>query len=170
MRMSISPKFSVKEIVDSTIGKDWIKFQAGAFDMGKRLHAYMINFLNSHKHRRGGNGKLAKSINFEVKAGAGLGTIFWGLGNISSLPKYYYWANFGGQIPAGGGFVPGSFEGSRPESGLRGGVEKFNYKDGSGFGMKPGTVARGIHYIEATRTRLNASLRALLLRLKSGVK
>ena len=97
-----------------------------------------------------------------------------GIGNINLLPAYYYVINYGkmitGQefIPFRGKRIPGSFEGGRPMAGLRGGVEHFNIGDGSGFSMKPGRAVRPMHYIEATLARLNANLRALLLRLKAG--
>ena len=174
MQLRITPKFNVREIISTTIEKDWINFQAGAFNIGKKLHSYMQTYINSHRRRRGGSGKLSKSINFEVKAGAGLGSIFWGIGNVNLLLAHYYVINYGKMITGGefipnrGNFVPGSFEGSRPNSALRGGVERFNYKDGSGFGMKPGKAIRPMHYIEATKARLNANLRALLLKLKAG--
>ena len=64
MQMKITPRFDVKTTISETIEKDWINLQAGAFDMGKRLHAYMQSFINSHHKRRGGTGRLAKSINF----------------------------------------------------------------------------------------------------------
>lgn len=175
MRLHITPKFNVREIISNTIEKDWINFQAGAFDMGKRLHSYMQSYINSHRKRRGGTGKLAKSINFEVQAGAGLGTIFWGIGKIDLLAPYYYVINYGKMITGGefipfkGKKVPGSFEGRRPMSGLKGGTEKFNIADGSGFAMTPKSAVRPMHYIEATKARLNANLKALLLRLKAGI-
>ena len=172
--MTISPKFNVREIMSKTIERDWINFQSGAFDMGKRLHTYMQTYINSHRKRRGGTGNLSKSVNFETLAGAGMGSIFWGIGNINLLPAYYYVINYGKMItgepfiPFRGQRVPGSFEGGRPKSGLRGGVERFNRGDGSGFSMKPGSVVRPMNYIQATRARLNANLNALLLRLKAG--
>ena len=71
-------------------------------------------------------------------------------------------------VPFRGRFVPGSFEGNRPSSALKGGVEKFNMGDGSGFGMRPKSAVRPIHFIEATKLRLNANLSALLARIRMG--
>ena len=65
--------------------------------------------------------------------------------------------------------MPGSFEGNRPDPALVGGVQKFNKGDGTGFGMYPKTPVRPMNYIQATRARLNANLRSLILRLKRGV-
>jgi len=170
MIMKITPRFSSREIIDSTIRKDWFYFQNEAFILGQRMASYMQTYINANRHRRGGTGKLARAMQFEGHTG--LGAISWGIGRISSLPSYWYVINYGkmitGQpfIPARGKFVPGSFEGSRPESALAGGVEKFNYNDGSGFGIFPGRPVRPINYIEATRHRLDANLRNLLIRIK----
>ena len=170
--LRITPKFSAKEIYDSTIQKSWFIFQNEGYLLGNKMATYMQNYINRNRHRRGGTGRLANSIKFYEFTSAGL--ISWGIGFIPELPKYWYVVNYGRMatgelfIPFRGKFVPGSFEGSQPESALRGGVEKFNIGDGSNFGMYPKSPIRPINYIQATRARVDANLKALLMRLKVG--
>ena len=169
MAFKVTPRFSSKEIIID-LHKIWFEFQAGAMEIGKRTHTYMQNYINTHHKRRGGTGTLARSIDFFPMTAPGM--IGWGIGTIANLPPYWYVINYGRMvtgekfIPARGGFVPGSFEGRRPEPALAGGVEKFNYKDGSNFGMTPKRAVRPMNYIQRTRARLNANLRALINRLK----
>ena len=168
--VKITPRFSAKEIYDETIGRQWFEFQNQSFMLGQKMATYMSSYINSHRHRRGGTGRLAKSMKFEGFTSAGM--ISWGIGHIPDLPAYYYVINYGRMVtgepfvPFKGNFVPGSFEGKRPSSALKGGVERFNIGDGSGIFMKPGSVVRPIHYIEATYARLNANLSALLAKIR----
>ena len=170
MRMIITPKFNAKEIYDSTISKDWFIFQNSAYLLGQRTALYMQNYINRNRHRRGGTGKLAKAMQFKGFTAPGI--VSWGIGFMPSLPKYWYVINYGKMvtgeafIPFRGRFVPGSFEGNRPSSALKGGVEHFNIGDGSGFGMKAKSVIRPINYIQATYIKLNANLTALLARIR----
>jgi len=172
MRMTVVPKFSAKEIYDETIRKDWFIFQNSAYIMGQRLAVYMSNYINRKRRRRGGTGKLAKAMKFQGFTSTGL--VSWGIGFIPSLPKYWYVTNYGKMIsgepfvPFKGKFVPGSFEGNKPSSALKGGVEKFNIADGSGFGMYPKSIVRPMNYISATKVRLNANLNILLARIRMG--
>jgi len=178
MKFTITPKFNTRQIIDSTIRKDWFIFQSEAMDMGQSLHAYMQSYINSNRKRQGGTGNLANSINFSKKAGAGLGTIWWGIGHIPTLQSrapYWYVVNYGKTvggrpyIPNYGNFVPGKFSGGdgRPNAGMRGkGVESFRYASGSGMGMNPKSPIRPINYIQSTQHKLNIDLRALLNRLK----
>lgn len=170
MKMTITPRFDTQEIINTTIKKDWFEFQNEAFNLGEIIRNYMQAYINTHRHRRGGTGRLAKSITFKGLTGAGF--VSWGIGNISRLPAYWYVINYGKMvtggefIPARGKFVPGSFEGNRPISSLKGGVQRFNYKDGSGFGMKPGIPVRPINYIQATRAKLDIDMNILLAKFK----
>ena len=170
MRMIITPRFSAKEIVDECITKQWFEFQNSAFLLGQRTAIYMQNYINSKRKRRGGTGRLAKAMNFEGFTSAGL--VSWGIGRIASLPDYWYVINYGKMVTGGafvpfkGKFIPGSFEGSQPNSALKGGVEKFNIGDGSNMGMRPKSVVRPMNYIQATRARLNANLTAILERIR----
>jgi len=178
MQMKITPRFSVREIIDSTIGKDWFRFQAEAMALGQSLHAYMQSFINSNRKRQGGSGNLAKSINFDKKAGAGLGRIWWGIGHIPTLQSrapYWYVVNYGKTvsgrpyIPNYGNFVPGRFSGGdgRPQASMRGkGVESFRYAPDSGMGMNPRSPIRPMNFIQSTRHKLNIDLRAILDRLR----
>jgi len=175
MRLVVTPKFSAMRIVDEVIRKQWFTFQAEAYELGLRAHAFIQNYINANHKRRGATGKLAKSITFDVSAGAGTGQIFWGIGLISELEPYWYVINYGKMItgepfvPAKGAFIPGSFEGRRAHTALAGGVEKFNYRDGSNFGMTAKRPVRPMHYIEATRATINAELRLLIANLKRGM-
>ena len=170
MKFTISPKFSTKEIIDSTLRRDWFLFQNSAFALGQKTQIYMQNYIKNNAKRRGGSGKLAKSIDLVAQTGAGF--VSWGVGTIANLPPYYYVINYGRMIsgeefiPGGGNFIPGSFEGGKAEAGLAGGAEKLNYGDGSGFGMKAKKPVRPMNFISATRARLNANLRALLVRIR----
>ena len=170
MGLIITPKFSAREIYDETIAKDWFIFQNHAYLIGQRMAIYMQNYINRNRHRRGGTGKLAKAMQFQGFTGTGM--VSWGIGYIPSLPNYWYVINYGmmatGEpfIPGRGRFIPGSFEGNKPDSALKGGVERFNYGDGSGFGMKPKSVVRPINYIQATQAKLDLYLTALLASIR----
>lgn len=177
MKMRITPKFNVREIIDTTIRKDWFLFQNQVHQTGIAITAYMQNYINSRRKRRGNSGNLASSITFEPFTSTPA-TIGWGIGNINILnqkAKYWYVVNYGktvgGQpfIPAKGKFIPGSFEGNAPSSALKTGVQKFNYNDGSNMGMFAKTPIRPLNYIQATRARFNRDLVRLISRLKKGL-
>lgn len=184
MRVKINPEFNVREIIDSTITKDWKKFQANAFEMGKKLRRYMQTYINTHRHRTGGTGNLAETINFDFKLT--LGSIFWGIGDVEELNKYasyWYVVNYGTYygsnerfIPGkkkGGApkFVPGRFgagAGNPPNSAMKGkGTESFTYNPNGGSGMFPGPI-RPINYIQASQSKFKRNLTSLLNRLKRG--
>ena len=170
--LKITPRFSAREIIDETITKDWFIFQNSAYLLGQRMATYMQSYINRNRRRRGGTGKLAKSMKFQGFTAPGM--VSWGIGHMPSLPKYWYVVNYGKMvtgeafIPFRGKFVPGSFEGNRPSSALKGGVEKFNRGDGSKFGMRPKSPIRPMNYISATKARLNANLNVLLARIRMG--
>lgn len=170
--LRITPRFNAKEIYDEVITGNWFEFQNEAYLLGNKMAHYMQNYINRNRHRRGGTGRLAKSMKFQGFTAPGI--VSWGIGHIPSLPKYWYVINYGKMvtgepfIPFRGGFVPGSFEGNRPDSALKGGVERFNRGDGSGFGMKAKSAIRPINYIQATQARLNSNLTALLARIRMG--
>ena len=88
------------------------------------------------------------------------------------MPAYYYVINFGKTItgepfvPFRGKRIPGSFEGNAPNPALKGGVQKFNYKDGSLFAMRPKNPIRPMNYIKASQFKLNNEFRKLLTTLK----
>ena len=170
--LKITPRFSARQIIDETITKSWFEFQNEAYLLGNRMATYMQNYINSNRHRRGGTGNLAKAMQFQGFSGAGI--VSWGIGFIPSLPKYWYVINYGKMVsgepfvPGRGRFMPGSFEGNKPDSALKDGVERFNYGDGSGFGMKAKSVVRPMNYIQSTQARLDANLTALLARIRMG--
>lgn len=176
--IKITPKFSTREIIDTTIRKDWFIFQNDAFTLGSKVQAYMQNYINKNRKRQGGTGNLANSINLHTEASAGLGRIFWGVGDISLLnskaPEWYvvnYGKTTGGirYIPNYGGFIPGRFRGGdgRPDASQAGkGIEAFDYQPYIAWGMFPKHPIRPIHYIQASRAKLNRDLRRLLNKLK----
>jgi len=167
MSFQIIPKFRSRDIIED-LHKIWFDFQAGALNVGKIAHQYMINYISNHKHRKGGTGKLEKSIDFVSTAGAGSGSVFWGIGTIANLPSYWYWANFGGQIPGGGNWRPVHFTDGNPTPAKKGiGTNKAtafgNIEKVGGF---PPSPARPINYIQKTRARVDINLRNLIIRLK----
>ncbi len=176
-KMQITPKFNVREIMQDTLGKFWFEFQLQAFALGKKTQHYMRHYINNNRKRQGGSGNLAKSINFDSKAGSGLGRVEWGVGyipNLQTRAPYWYVVNYGKTIsgkpyvPFHGNFVPGRFSGGdgRPKSEYAGkGVESFIYQPNSGKGMFPKSPIRPINYIQATRHKMNMGLRAILLKL-----
>jgi len=177
IRAKITPHFNARNIFNETIKKDWFLFQNEVFELGMSLTNYIQNFINARRKRRGGSGNLASSITFESFASAPA-TIGWGIGNINVLntkAKYWYVVNYGtmvggrAYIPNKGGFVPGSFEGSPPDPALKGGVQKFNYSDGSNFGMFPKSPIRPLNYIQAGRRRMDVRIRTIIARLRKGL-
>lgn len=177
MKMKVTPRFNVREIIDSTIRKDWFSFQSRAVILGQSLQIYMQNYINSRRKRRGTTGNLAKSVTFDVIS-TFPARVEWGVGNISVLntqAPYWYVVNYGkmvgGQpfVPNRGRFVPGSFEGNAPHPAMKTGVQKFNYNDGSKMGMSPKSAIRPLNYIQASRARFNRDFRKLLLSIKKGL-
>lgn len=173
----VTPNFNTKEIMLNSIEKDWFIFQANALDLGKNIQQYIQNYINSHRRRRGGTGNLAKAINFKLIS-TFPARIEWGIGDISVLnqrAKYWFVTNYGkmisGQpfIPNKGNFVPGSFEGNAPNSALRGGVQHFNYKDGSKMGMYPKSPVHPMGYIQVAQHQLNIGILNLITRIKKGI-
>ena len=138
MRMTISPRFSAQKIVDQNINKFWFSFQNEAFKLGTKMLVYMQSYINSHRHRKGGTGNLARSIQLYPQTGAGM--VSWGIGRITDLMStapYYYVVNYGKKISGerfipGGGLVPGYFgDGNAPDPSMKGGgTERFTYAKG----------------------------------------
>jgi len=173
----ITPNFNARNLWKETIRRDWFIFQSEIFNIGQSLTQYIQNFITTRKKRRGAKGNLEKNITFEPFISTPA-TVGWGIGNISLLnsnAKYWYVVNYGttvgGQryIPNHGNFVPGSFEGSKPDSALKGGVQKFNFRDGTGFGMYPKSPIRPLNYIQAGRRRANRHIIALIAKLRKGL-
>jgi len=182
MRFKCVPKFRTREIINSTITKDWDYFQEKAINLGKKLHKDMRGYINTHRQRDGGTGHLAKTINFDKKAGAVLDRIWWGIGNLDKLnaeAKYWYVINNGKKtdgsefIPGGGKFVPGFFgSGNLPDANQKGkGKESFTKTKGKGLkiGIRPGVI-RPMNYIEYTSAKLDKEIHKLLQSLKRRLK
>lgn len=179
LSIKVTPKFNVREIVDSTIRKDWIRFQLEAFNFGFKLKRFMKNYINVNRKRSGGTGNLSRAIT--LKKISQPGTIGWGIGFIPSLNRkapYWYVLNFGAKI-TGEKFIPpvslGHFDGSRPDSVLRGkGTDRWRggveatLGESLGYKMTPKTPIRPINYIEATDFRLKLKLNNLLNSIKRG--
>ncbi len=176
MKINIHPKFHTREIMLTTLRKDWFEIQAGVYEIGQRLHKYIQTYVNSHRKREGGTGNLAKAITFDRHTGAGM--VSWGIGNVNILNSqapYWYVVNYGKMvtgapyIPAHGNFVPGYFRGGdgRPRAEMTGkGKESFVYEPGGNKGMYPRTPIRPMNYIQATRAKLTRDIRALFIRIK----
>jgi len=174
--IKITPKFNVKEIMDTTIRKDWFIFQAEAYELGNQLLPYIQTYINAHRKRTGNTGNLADSMTFEGQTGAGF--ISWGIGNIdllNSRAPYWYVINYGRKV-TGEAFIPpattGYFgQGNKPDSQQAGaGTERWHYAGGrgAGFFMKPTHVVRAMNYIQATKFELDKQLKVLLTKLKRG--
>jgi len=171
--MACHPKFSAKQIMNETVSKQWFLLQYEVYKLGHRTKSYIQNYINSHRKRKGGSGKLAKAMELTMRAGIGRGQVFWGIGNINKLNTavpYWYVINYGkkvtGQpfVPGGGKMVPGSFEGDAPNGNLEGrGTQQF--KKGNQYAIKPGIV-RPINYISSTYKYLNKEFTLLLAKLK----
>jgi len=175
--MKITPRFSARNIFNETIKRDWFIFQNEVFEFGIKLRDYIQNYINTRRRRRGGSGNLASSISFESFSTAPA-QVGWGIGNINVLnqkAKYWYVVNYGAMVggqpyvPNRGRYVPGSFEGTPADPALKGGVQKFNYSDGSNFGMFPKSPIRPLNYIQAGRRRMDIGIRAIITRLKKGL-
>ena len=173
-RISVSPPFRAREIHDEVIKRNWFGFQLGVFEIGKKAHSYMQNFITKSRKRKGGTGNLSDSITFEPTTGAGF--VFVGIGNINLLQSkapYWYVVNYGKKlsgeafIPGGGKYRPYDFEGNPPDASLRGrGSEKVTgVKRITGDESVP-SIIRPMHYIQATEHRININLKNLLNRLK----
>ena len=178
-QVKITPKFMAHEVFMGTIGYNLAIFQNEALMMGQGLHAYMINYINSRRHRRQGpkvnSESLTKVIKFHIIS-TGPAIISWGIGDIDELnkvAKHWYVLNYGRMvsgapfIPGGGKKVSGYFSPSgAPDSSKAGGNEPFIH--GTGHAMTPKKAIRSIPYIDATRFKLN--LEAMRLLQKFGGK
>lgn len=178
-KMTITPKFDVHRWARKKIESTWLDFQARALDLGKISHAYMINYIMSHKKRGqsphvDGTMPLEKSIKLDILATAPA-RISWGIGNISVLQTqspYWYVLNYGKTvggrrfIPGGGKAVPGFFQPSgAPMGNKRNGREAFVYSPGT-FIMYPKQAIRPINYIQATQFRVGREMRRILATLR----
>jgi len=175
--IKITPRFHTREIINSTIGKDWGRFSKEAMILGKNTHNYMRKYINKKRKRSGGTGNLANSVNFYMDAGS-KGRIFWGVGDLSILnarAKEWYVVNYGKTvggikyIPYWGKFCPGYFRGGdgRPKASQAGkGREGFSKTNYMGMGMFPKNAIRPMHYIQATRHKLTRDIRIMLTKIK----
>jgi len=165
MKVTVTPAFKSKEIVNSTLASSWPEFQSGGMDIGEKLLDYMRNYINSNTKRQGATGNLANHIDITKEAGAGLGKVFWGIGDIdvlNSFAKYWYVLNYGVYIGSQEPFIPGKPKGASirqvpgyfgsgnaPDSSLKGiGGESFTYSKNN-FVITPGVI-RPINYIQST--------------------
>ena len=177
-KVTITPKFSAKEIVDTTIKKDWFAFQSQSFDLGNRMLTYMQTYINTHRKRSGGTGNLANAM--QLSKTTGMAQIWWGIGHIPTLnkqAKYWYVLNFGKTvsgkkfIPGGGKYRPVKFTDGRADSNKR----APSYGNAKAITIIKRRASdplvspiRPINYIESTRHRLNKELELLITKLKLG--
>ena len=179
-RITITPRFNTREIINSTIRKDWFIFQAEAMNLGEKAHRYIQNYVNKNRKRTGGTGNLSRQINFDKLAGAGLGKIFWGIGDLNILnaraPEWYvvnYGKTVGGTkyIPFWGALIPGYFQGGdgRPKAEHAGkGRETFKRSASKDIMMSAKHPIRPMHYIQSTRAKVTRDMRILLMKLSRG--
>jgi len=176
--ISFKSTFNIVAWVEPKLRKEWMQFQLEADHLGERLYAYMINYIDIHRHREKSmhaDGTIPLSQSITLDKFTGMGQVGFGIGNIAKLQKespYWYVLNYGAKvsgekfIPANGGFIPGSFRGMKPTSGLSNGTARFNYNDGSGFGMKPKKFYRPINYIDATQRKFAHRLSMMINKMR----
>lgn len=185
-QLKITPNFNSKEIITSTIGDYWRKFQERSIRLGYVVHSEVRKHIRSNTRRDGNTGNLVKNVDFHLEVPIGFGQIFWGVGNIDKLNQsapYWYVINYGKTvfglpyIPNNGNFIPGYFRGGdgRPDSSKRGsGKDSFHYRPleassdrpGNIGGMTPKTPIRGMNYIQHGVSILNSRFRQLIAQLK----
>ncbi len=178
LSVKITPKFNVREIIDTTIRKDWFLFQLEAMKLGFVTKRFMKKYININRKRSGGTGNLARTIKMK-KISNIPGVVGWGIGFIPTLNKkapYWYVLNYGATT-SGEKFIPppsrGHFDGSRPNSSLRGkgkdrwrsGVES-TLGESLGYLMIPKTPIRPINYIDASDFHFQIKLINLFQKLK----
>ncbi len=178
MRLKVTPNFDEKLIM-KPYNDAWFEFQSEAMDLGDKLLSYIREYINTNRHRSGGTGNLANSINIDKITRAGYN--FWGIGDISELNTravYWYVLNYGTYIGTKEQFIPGKVKGgvaqqipgyfgshNAPISALKGkGSESFTYSQNGGFVITPGPI-RPINYIQATQRQYDIELKNLLDRI-----
>lgn len=160
--VTITPNFNSKIIYDEIIGKNWFEFQNQLFEAGNTMLSYMQQFITS-KVKGESTGNLVRSIKLYSEAGAGTGSVSWGIGLISemdALAPYWHIIDVGGSGFKGDyHFVPGFFNGS-----------KFVYNPMMAEGKMLPSGVKGIikpmHYISATRLQLDKEIQRILTSLK----
>ena len=180
-RVKLTPIFDTKEIMNTTLQKDWFEFQNHALQTGKALLHYMQSFINANRKRSGGKGTLARAMDFyiiDTKA-----KVHWGIGHIPSLNQrakgfggrpYWYVVNYGKKatgeafIPGGGRYRPYMFTDGPADPSKRGaGTSKATgFKRITGSNEPKPSVIRPMNYIEATYHQLLSHINALLARFK----
>ena len=177
-RMKVTPTFNTTEIINTTLQKDWFKFQSHAFDTGKTLLRYMQSFINANHKRSGAKGILARAMNFYDLGTFGKAKVEWGIGYIPTLnqkAKYWYVVNYGKKatgesfIPGGGKYRPIYFTDGPAAASKRGAgtarVTRLAKITTDRPGPRP-SVIRPMHYIEATYRMLIIHTQRLVARLK----
>jgi len=179
-KIKMTPAFNTREIIKTTLQRDWFEFQLHAHNTGKTLLHYMQSFINSNRKRSGGKGTLSKAMTLTILSTTG--KIHWGLGHIPTLNQrakgfggnpYWYVVNYGKKvtgeafIPGGGKYRPIMFTDGPADSSKRGrGTARVTkVKKITGDEPRP-SVIRPMHYVEATYKTLIAHVRLLLTRFK----
>ena len=170
--MKIIPRFNATELVNEVIQKEWFTFQNEAFLLGRQMHEFMRRYINNNRHRTGGTGKLANSINFEILS-TSMGRLEWGIGNISQLVPYWHVIATGKMVsggrfrPGGGKYRPIQFTDGDADPKMRGkGTARATSFVPIGGGRQPSYITP-IPYIEVTRAHLDSEIEKLLTRLGS---
>ncbi len=172
-QVKITPVFDVQQVWNEGFGFAWFIFQNEAFELGKRMHTYMINYLSANKKRASKVGSsLANNIKFHTISKSP-GQIAWGIGDISQLQRtnpYWYVLNYGKKvsgerfIPGGGQFRPVMYSDGRPQSSLAGHGTGTATAIGRGNPVSP---IRPIPYIDKTQWKLGREVARILAMLRS---
>jgi hypothetical protein len=161
--VSVYPKFDANEIYRDVIFLDWFKFQNLVGELSGHTLNYLQTYINSHS-QKDHSGNLANSMQVEMVAGAGTGSVGWGIGKISDLNiQAPYWRiinNGGSSFKGDYHFVPGFFNGN-----------KFVYNPMMPEGKSLPSGVKGIiapmNYIEATHFNLDREINIILKSLKT---
>jgi hypothetical protein len=170
-KMVITPKFNVHQWARTNLSRDWFEMQDVLVEMGRKLHTYMINYIQTHRKRSisGGN-SITKVIQFHLLS-TGPARIDWGIGDIKllqSLTPYWYVLNYGKTID-GRRFIPGGekwrpvrFGDNPADPELRGhGTQRATVFAPIGNGRTPSPI-RPINYIQSTQFRMGNEIRRIL--------
>ena len=156
---TFDPKFDAKLIYDEIIAKNWFEIQLRVYELGNDMLSYMQQYITAQIKGKDSTGNLVRSIKLHAEAGAGEGTVAWGIGYIPEMNKiapYWRLMNYGGSTWHGDyHFVPGFFSG-----------DKFVYnptiKEGKALPSGVKGVITPMNYIDVTRMQADRELNKIL--------
>ena len=172
--INISIKTSGKSLKQLSIdaNKFWFELQSGLMDIGEQTHAFMINFIKSHKKRPAGpKNVLEDAISYDFyTAGYKCGFAIGDTNKLNFEAPYWYAINYGSSALVGkifyGYFFPGE---SRPDpSAFRQGRFIESKEFGKGFKMIPKKPIPPMNYIQESNHYLGRALSRMIAKTKVG--